>query len=108
MEALINLANVIYILSYYVQDLVRFRLLTIIAASCLVAYFLLLPEPPMTIVYWNVFFILLNAFQLCRILAERHLGVDPVLLAVASIRKKLSKAIFGNRNSECITTRKAH
>ncbi len=107
MEALINLANVIFILSYFVQDLVRFRLLTITAVACLATYFLLLPEPPMTIVYWNVFFILLNIFQLGRILAERHLGVDPVLLAVASIRKNLSKATLCNRKSECIMTRKA-
>ena len=84
MDALINIANVIYILSYYVQDGVRFRLLTITAAACLVTYFLLLPEPPMTIVYWNIFFILLNALQLGRILAQRRLGVDPVLLNVAS------------------------
>jgi hypothetical protein len=48
-EALINLANVIYILSYFVRDQVRFRLLTMTAAACLVGYFLLLPEPPMTI-----------------------------------------------------------
>jgi hypothetical protein len=106
-EALINLANVIFILSYFVQDLVRFRLLTITAVACLATYFLLLPEPPMTIVYWNVFFILLNAFQLGRILIECRMGVDPVVLAVASIRKKLSKAIFGDRNSDCIMTRKA-
>lgn len=91
MDALINIANVIYILSYFVQDGVRFRLLTIIAAACLVTYFLLLPEPPMTIVYWNVFFILLNALQLGRILLERRLGVDPVLLSVASIKKNLAK-----------------
>ena len=107
METLINLANVIYILSYYVRDQVRFRLLTITAGACLVAYFLLLPEPPMTIVYWNIFFILLNTFQLGRILAERHMGMDPVLLAVAFIRKNLSKATFGNRNCGCIVTRKA-
>jgi hypothetical protein len=45
----------------------------------------------MTIVYWNIFFMLLNAFQLGRILAERHWGIDPVLLAVASIKKNLAK-----------------
>jgi hypothetical protein len=90
-EYLINIANVIYILSYFVQDGVRFRLLTITAAACLVTYFLLLPEPPMTIVYWNAFFILLNALQFGRILAERHWGVDPVLLTVASIKKNLAK-----------------
>ncbi len=101
MEALINLANLIFILSYFVQDLVRFRLLTITAVVCLATYFLLLPEPPMTIVYWNVFFILLNAFQLGRILAERHLGADPILLAVASIRKSFSTTISCNPNSEC-------
>jgi hypothetical protein len=91
MDALINIANAIYILSYFVKDWLRFRLLTLTAAACLVAYFLLLPEPPMTIVYWNIFFMFLNVLQLGRILAERHWGIDPVLLTLASIKKNLVK-----------------
>jgi hypothetical protein len=99
MEILINLANVLYIMSYFAKDPLRFRVLTIIAASCLVIYFLLQPELSVTIVYWNVFFIMLNAFQLIRILIERRLGVDPVSLAVASIKENLPKQKVSSQES---------
>ena len=68
MEALIYIANGLYLLSYFVQDMLRLRILTIIAATTLVSYFYLQPVPMMTVVYWNLFFIGLNAMQLCRIL----------------------------------------
>ena len=58
-------------MSYFVQDMLRLRILTIIAASILVSYFYLQPVPMMTVVYWNLFFIGLNAIQLCRILLPR-------------------------------------
>jgi hypothetical protein len=88
-------------MSYFAKDPLRFRVLTIIAASCLVIYFLLQPELSITIVYWNVFFIMLNAFQLVRILIERHQGVDPVSLAVATIKKNLSKQKVSSQESRC-------
>ncbi len=99
MDTLINLANVLYIMSYFAKDPLRFRILTIIAALCLVIYFLLQPELSITIVYWNVFFILLNAFQLVRILIERHRGVDPVSLAVAAIKKNSEKQRIRSQES---------
>jgi hypothetical protein len=99
MEPLINLANVLYIMSYFAKDPLRFRVLTIIAGSCLVIYFLLQPELSITIVYWNTFFVMLNAFQLVRILIERHLDVDPVSLAVAAIKKNLPKQKVSSQES---------
>ena len=99
MENLINFANLLYIMSYVTKDPLRFRILTIIAGSCLVAYFLLQAELTMTIIFWNVFFILLNAFQLVRILVERHLGIDPVSLAVGTIKKNLPKQKVISRES---------
>ena len=106
METLINLANVLYIMSYFAKDPLRFRVLTIIAGSCLVVYFLLQPELKMTIVFWNVFFILLNAFQLGRILVERNLGVDPVLLVIATIKKNLPKQKVSSQESYNAETHK--
>jgi hypothetical protein len=47
------------------------RILTIVAACCLVTFFYSQPEPLMTVVYWNIFFVALNAFQLIRIFRER-------------------------------------
>ena len=71
MEALIYTANILYLLSYTVRDILHLRLLTIVAACCLVTYFYNQAEPLMTVVYWNVFFVGLNALQLFRILRER-------------------------------------
>ena len=67
MELLINLANVLYLVSYFVQDMLRLRLLTVVAATCLSAYFYFLPEPLMVAVYWNLGFIGLNLFRIARL-----------------------------------------
>ena len=66
MELLINLANVLYLLSYFVRDMLRLRLLTVVAAMCLTTYFYFLPEPLMVAVYWNLGFIGLNLFRITR------------------------------------------
>ena len=71
MEALVYAANILYLFSYMVRDILHLRLLTIVAACCLVAYFYNQPEPLITVVCWNVFFVGLNALQLVRIARER-------------------------------------
>jgi hypothetical protein len=71
MEALVYAANILYLLSYTVRDILHLRLLTIVAACCLVSYFYNQAEPLMTVVYWNVFFVALNALQLAFILKGR-------------------------------------
>jgi len=72
MEALIYAANFLYLFSYLVRDILHLRLLTIVAACCLVAYFYNQAEPLMTVVGWNLFFVTLNVVQLTRILWERY------------------------------------
>ena len=82
MDALIYVANILYLFSYMVRDILHLRILTIIAACCLVTYFYNQAEPLMTVVYWNLFFVALNVFQLSYILrgriraTERDLKVD--------------------------------
>lgn len=88
METLVYIANILYLLSYFVQDMLRLRVLTVFAATCLVGYFYSQPEPMMTVVCWNVFFITLNVFQLGRIIAERRTGSDPVSHAIAVVKNK--------------------
>ena len=68
--------------------MLRLRILTVFAATCLVGYFYFQPEPMMTVVCWNVFFIALNVFQLGRIIAERRTGSDPVSHAIATLKNK--------------------
>jgi hypothetical protein len=72
MEALIFAANILYLVSYLVRNMLHLRILTMIAACCLVGYFYNLEEPLMTVIAWNLFFVGMNAFQLGRIFGERH------------------------------------
>jgi hypothetical protein len=68
MDMLINAANVLYVFAYFTKDMVRLRCLTLVAAACLIAYFVSRPEPLWTVVAWNTFFLVLNLFQLGRLL----------------------------------------
>ena len=68
MEILIYVANGLYLASYFMKDILRLRILTVVAACCLVAYFYIRPEPEMTIVGWNLFFVALNVVQISRII----------------------------------------
>jgi hypothetical protein len=72
MEAFVYTANFLYLFSYMVRDILHLRLLTIVAACCLVTYFYNQAEPMMTVVCWNLFFVALNIFQLTRIYLERR------------------------------------
>ena len=90
METLVYVANILYLLSYFVQDMLRLRVLTVFAATCLVGYFYFQPEPMMTVVCWNLFFIALNIIQLGRIVATRRNGSDPVTRVVAVVEKRIA------------------
>ena len=50
----------------YLQDIIRLRLLTITATICAAGYFYIRPDPDMLIVWWNLFFVGLNLFQIAR------------------------------------------
>ena len=70
MDILINVANILYVVAYFTTNMLRLRVLTLIAAACLAVYFATRPDPLWTVVAWNVFFLLLNAWQLARLLAR--------------------------------------
>lgn len=72
MESLIFVANGMYVASYFMNDILRLRLLTVTAASCLATYFYSLPQPMWTVIGWNTFFIGLNVFQIARELRARR------------------------------------
>lgn len=74
MDALIYVANGLNLLSYFVRDILHLRSLTITAVVCLALYFASRPEPLMEVVYWNLFFLGLNVFQIARIVLERRRG----------------------------------
>lgn len=80
MDTLIYVANFLYLFSYMVRDMLHLRVLTIVAACCLVTYFYNQAEPLMTVVYWNLFFVALNVFQLGHILLGRFRAAVPTLM----------------------------
>ncbi|MDJ0957670.1 MAG: hypothetical protein QNI91_12460 [Arenicellales bacterium] len=97
METLVYIANLLYLLSYFVQDMLRLRVLTVLAATCLVGYFYFQPEPMMTVVCWNMFFIALNVFQLGRILTERRTGSDPVSHVIAVFKQNTANLVNSSK-----------
>lgn len=72
MDALIYVANALYLLSYLVRDILHLRALTITAVTCLMLYFASRPEPLMEVVYWNLVFLVLNVLQVAWILVTRR------------------------------------
>ena len=72
MDILINAANVLYVVAYFTTDMLRLRLLTLVAAGCLAVYFYCQPVPMLNVVAWNLFFIALNLGQLLRLLRGRR------------------------------------
>ena len=88
LEVLIHTANVLYLFSYMVRDILWLRILTVIAAMCLMPYFYFQPVPIMTPIYWNVGFTALNIFWIVLLLLERR----PVRLSTEE--ERLCELVF--------------
>ena len=93
MEILINAANILYLLSYFVRDMMKLRVLTVVAASCLIAYFYFRPEPIMTVVYWNLFFVAQNAYWIVRLVAGQRKRSSITSAGTAEPRRTLNPAL---------------
>jgi hypothetical protein len=82
MVVLIHVANVLYVVSYLVKDILWLRLLTVVAGSVLLAYYALLPVPLWAAIGWNVIFLVINLRQIQVLLLERR----PVRLTPDELR----------------------
>ncbi len=71
MDVLINAANGLFVLTYFTTDMLRLRLLSVVATACVLVYFYSQPEPMMTVVAWNLVFLALNIAQLAQMLRSR-------------------------------------
>lgn len=71
-DLLIHVANVLYLFAFMVRDILWLRILTVIAASCIIPYFYFQPVPLMTPIYWNLTFTALNTFWIVRLFLERR------------------------------------
>jgi len=67
-EPLLTAANVLYVCAYFVRSTLRLRLLSLGGTSCLIAYFMTLPQPLMQAVYWNLLYVVINAVWIGRLL----------------------------------------
>jgi hypothetical protein len=74
MEILINLANVLYVVAYFTNNILRLRVLTLVAAICLAFYFGNQPTPMLNVVAWNIAFIALNLIHLARLMTRSRLA----------------------------------
>lgn len=81
MRALIHVANLLFLASYLVSDILWLRCLTLVAGALLVVYFA--AEGQREPVAWNLIFLALNVAQLARIIRDRrpvHLSPDEATL----------------------------
>ena len=68
MEPLLTAANLLYVLAYFVRSTLHLRVLSLGGTSCLIVYFLTLPEPLMQVIYWNVLYAVINVVWIGRLL----------------------------------------
>jgi hypothetical protein len=79
----INAANVLYLASYSVRDILWLRILTVVGALLLIPYYLLQPSPQTAAIAWSTVFIAINAYWIVRLILERrpvHLTPDEARL----------------------------
>ena len=68
MGSMVHVANLLYLASFMMRDILWLRVLTVIGASCLLPYYYFQAEPLLPAIYWNLAFIALNLYWIGRIL----------------------------------------
>ena len=72
MDYLIHSANIIYIFSYMVRDILWLRILIVTAICFVIPFYYYQPVPLMVPVYWNILFAGINIVQIGILLRERR------------------------------------
>lgn len=72
LDALVNVANVVYLFSYSVRDILWLRILTVVGAILLLPYFYLQPETLWPPIAWNLIFVSINIFWITKLILERR------------------------------------
>jgi hypothetical protein len=68
-----HVAFALIALSFLVRDIVWLRLLSIAASLFGILYNYVVPDPPLwLVIWWNAFFVAVNAFQIARLFHERR------------------------------------
>ena len=72
LDALVSVANVVYLFSYSVRDILWLRILTVLGALLLLPYYYLQPEPLWPPIAWNLVFVAINIFWITKLMLERR------------------------------------
>ncbi len=72
MNILVDLANITYVISYSVRDVLWLRIFAVLGGTMLLPYYYLQPTPLMVPIYWGIGFIALNLFWVILLLLERR------------------------------------
>jgi hypothetical protein len=82
MAYLLHTANVVYLLSYLVKDILWLRLLTVVGGVLLMVWAYMQPEPLWASLAWNAVFMTINVWRIVLLLLERR----PVRLSERDMR----------------------
>ncbi len=72
LNVLVDFANLIFLSAYLVKDILRLRLLAIVASVVSISYYLLQPEPLWTPAMWSCLFISIHTMRAWAIVKERR------------------------------------
>lgn len=72
MQLFIHAANILFLASYLVRDILKLRVLSLVAGFFLLAFYCLGNEIVWAAVGWNVLFSAINGYQIHRLLMERR------------------------------------
>ena len=70
--AWVVVANVLYLISYSLHDILWLRILTVAGALLLIPYYYLQPSPLWIPIEWNCVFIAINVYWIVRLVLERR------------------------------------
>jgi hypothetical protein len=72
MEHLVNFANLRFLAAHFMRSLAWLRSVALTGVACLALYFYSLPQPLVTVVYWNVSYMVLNARRIGWLMRRRR------------------------------------
>ncbi len=92
LDALVSVANVVYLFSYSVRDILWLRILTVVGAALLMPYYYLQPSPLWAPIGWNAVFMAINLYWIAKLALERR----PV--SFTDEERRLYQLAFRNMN----------
>lgn len=72
LDALVSVANVVYLFSYSVRDILWLRILTVVGATLLMPYYYLQTAPLWAPIGWNLVFVAINIYWITKLVLDRR------------------------------------